>query len=139
MQYVRPVSKRLQWSLGAAVTDVGATSFGNSGAEPIPQNVAVGSAVVYTLGFIKLTSTMDLRHLMDSTDFKKKTHMGVELGLPFINLDAGVDQVYFNFGASFDIWICRLSLLSYEEENGSFVGLNPERRYSISMDLKFNL
>ena len=86
-----------------------------------------------------MTTTFDLRHLLDTTDFKKKSHIGFELGLPFINLDAGVDQVYINYGASVDIWLTRVSILSYEEENGSFVGLNPERRYSLTIDLKFNL
>ncbi|MBC7690332.1 MAG: hypothetical protein H7222_01060 [Methylotenera sp.] len=137
-QYVRPLNKRLKVSGGVALTDVGGTSFG-AGPDPIPQNLSAGGAAEYTLGLSKLICTYDWRHITDATDWRKKSHLGAELALPLLSLYGGVDQTYITYGASFDIWIIKVTGVSYAEENGSFIGQNPERRYTLRLDLKFTL
>jgi hypothetical protein len=138
MQYVKPIHKGLKFSAGMALTDIGATNFGN-GPDPIPQNLSAGVAATYELGIGQLITTYDWRHITDATDWRKKSHLGAELALPMLSLYGGVNQTYLTYGAGFDVWVIKVTALTYGEENGSFIGQNPERRYSLRLDFKFAL
>jgi hypothetical protein len=137
-QYSFKLNNKFSFSSGIVYTDIGDTSF-DSGAMAIKGNLAFGLAGKYTYGQSGLTVSYDYRHIRDETDWRKKNHLGLELQLPIMSLYGGVNQVYFTYGAGFDLWLFRITAMSYVEEHGSFVFQNPERRYSLRAALKFNL
>jgi len=137
-QYVYKPSKNVRMSFGASYMDIGDTSFGEKAA-PITGNLTLGVAGQFTYGLTKLTATYDYRHILDRTDWRKKNHLGLEVGLPLISLYGGVNEVFLTYGAALDLWLFRLTAYSYAIEHGSFIYQNSERRYAARLALKFDL
>lgn len=137
-QYIHHFSNRLDVSLGLAFTDVGDTAFGPL-ADTIKSNLTAGLAVKYALRISQLVFTYDYRHILDQTDWRKKSHLGIELGLPFISLYGGINQVSLTYGAMMDLWWFRITTLTYVEELGSFVHQDSMRRWVLKLGMKFNL
>ncbi len=137
-QYLHKVNKRLTLSGGVAMTDIGNTSFGPK-AMAIEQNLTSGVAAKYSYGHSSLTLSYDYRHMLAPVDWRKKNHLGAELAFPFLRLWGGLDQVYFTYGGSVDLWLARISLVSWKEEFGAFVHQNPARHYTLHLSMKFEL
>jgi len=137
-QYLRSMNKFMKFMAGVAYTDVGDTNFGN-GPAPIKGNLSLGIAGSVGIRNTKITLALDKRHLLEQTDWRKKTHVGLEFGLPLVSLYAGISQVYLTYGLSFDLWLFKLTAASYAEEQGSFVHQDPVRRYMLRLGLKFSL
>lgn len=138
-QYQYTVSKNLTLGAALVMTNVGDTSFANPADQPIKSNMTAGLAATYKLRKIKAILDFDYQHILQDMDFGSKTHVGLELQVPFINLDCGLDQMNLTYGASFDIWILRISAASYAQELASYAGQNPERRYALHIALKFGI
>ena len=125
-------------SAGLVYTDIGDTTFGGK-ADAIKANLATGVAFQYSLNVSKLTLTSDYRHILNETDWRKKIHFGMEFALPMVTLYGGLNQVTFTYGAGIDVWLFRLTVLSYSEEEGSFVHQDGMRRWVLKLALKFEL
>jgi hypothetical protein len=137
-QYLFYLNSRFTLSYGIAYTDVGDTTF-DSIAQRIKGNLSNGVAATYNLGRGKISMIYDYRHVLDDTDWRKKNHVGLEVQMPFISIYGGINQVYYTYGAAFDVWLFRITGFSYAEEHGSFAHQNPERRYGMRAGLKFDL
>jgi hypothetical protein len=74
---------------------------------------------------------VDLTHTIgEDRDIPKRLHMGVELALPMIlSLRLGLNQGYFTYGVSADLWALKLDFASYTEEVGAHAGQRQDRRY----------
>jgi hypothetical protein len=129
-QYLKPTSERVTLLAGLAWTNIGATSFGD-GPDPIPQNLSLGLGAQFKFGITRLTLAYDWRHLTAETDWRKKQHFGAELKLPMVSLLAGYAKNALSYGVIGDVWLARATLVTYMEENGSYLGQNPERRYAL--------
>ncbi len=138
-QYIRRFGKNLVLSAGLAFTDVGDTYFGGSVA-PVRNNLGFGfAATYYTARQVKLTFAYDYQNILDNTDWRKRNHVGLAIGLPLFDLYGGINQTYLTYGASFDIFVFKLSALSYAEEQGAFSFQDGERRWALRLDLKLGL
>ncbi|MEK7690617.1 MAG: hypothetical protein AAB425_06325 [Bdellovibrionota bacterium] len=137
-QVVYRVSQNLNFYLGSAFTEAGDVAFG---ADPEPQrgNLAFGTALQYNLRFFKVNVAYDYRRILDETDWRKKNHLGIELILPIVTIYAGINQVYLTYGAAVDLWLFKLTALTYAEEEGSFVHIDPDRRYMARFDFTLTL
>lgn len=138
-QIVEHVSDRFQLMTGMAYNQIGGVSFGDSGAAPLPGDLSVGVAARYKLTGAGVTVSADYRNINVSTDWRMRTHLGTELALPLISLYAGLSQMYFCYGASFDIWLAKITALSYVDETGDLLGQDPERRYIVQVSFGFGL
>lgn len=135
-QYLRKVGKRLTLSGAAVMTDLGHTHFDDPKAMPQASNLTLGFAAAYNLKRIKLTYALDYAHALEDMDFRGHLHTGVELQFPFITISGGFNQMNLTYGASFDLWIFRITAASYAEEMASLSGQNSERRYALRIALK---
>lgn len=126
------------FGLGAAFTNIGDVSFGTQ-PEALRGNLSVGGFVAYSLKKTKITLAYDYRNILQDTDWRKKNHVGLEIALPFVSLYGGINQVYATYGAAFDAWLFRVTAVSYEDDLGSFVHLDPVRKYVVKVALKFDL
>ncbi len=158
-QYQLPIRSRQEYTVALVYHNVGRTSFGKftdrERPEPEEENITIGVAARfpfgaktnrraarrhgYTRSVDNLTIALDYSHLNVSTDkepFPKHFHFGANLSLPFISIQAGFNQLYFTMGASVDIGIARISLLTYKEEIGAHAGQDGDRRYLFSTTIK---
>jgi hypothetical protein len=139
VQYILPLSDRVTAYLGSAMTDLSNTTF-TGGADPIEENLALGAALRFHLGMNELTLAYQANALTTrAIDWKQRNHLGLEWKLPLLSLYGGIHQVYFTYGTAFDLWILRVTALSYAQELGTYVRQDPNRRYMLKFDLKFSL
>lgn len=136
--YVHPFSDRLTLSLGSAFLDIGDTHFASE-ADPIRGNWSLGAALRYEMPAFHVLLAYDYRNILEDTDWRQKNHLGVELGFPMFRIYGGINQVYLTYGVAFDIWVFRLTAYSYGQELGTFVRQDPDRRYSLRLDFKFDI
>ena len=139
-QGVRRVNKRWELFAGLAYTDIGGTSFANAEtSHRIEQNLKTGLAAKYHYGPSHILMSFDYQYLNAVTDWRKKTHLGLEVKIPVFSAFLGVNQVYLTYGGSFDIWIMKVTAASYKEELGSYVYQKPERRYVLRVSMNLDI
>lgn len=63
----------------------------------------------------------------------KHLHAGINLDIPILSFQVGVNQSALSLGTSFDIGIARVSAATWGEELGSFAGQRVDRRYLLSV------
>ena len=136
-QYITPIGKKFKLSLGAAYTDIGGTTF-SSGADKVEGNLSVGAAGQFEVQGIDFTIAYDYRNILDDTDWRLRNHLGLEIKIPMIELYAGWGQTYLSYGVGFNLWIMKITALSYGEELATFAKQDSDRRYLLRLDFKFS-
>ena len=92
------------------------------------------------LGLAHILAAYDYRNILESAyDWRKRNHLGLEVAFPILSIYAGLYQSYLTFGAGFDLFFFRINAVSYATELGTLVGQDPNRRYQLRFDFKFNL
>lgn len=137
-QFIYSFDKRMKASLGTSYTEIGDLNFGD-GPEHQKGNLSFGAAFQYEVSKLKAIIAYDYAHVLAKTDWRKKNHLGVELAIPFISVYGGINQVFLTYGGSVDLWLIRFTALSYAEEVGSYVHVDPQRRYMMKVAFKFDL
>lgn len=156
IQYRLPTKGRTEFTTSFVWHDMGRTTFGGreiaNRPTPIEDNMVAGFAVRLPIGGKQnrrlerrygpkrstshLTFAADYSHLnygLDREHFPKHIHLGMNLDLPLLSLQAGLNQTSLTFGTSFDIGIIRVAAATYAEELGSYAGQRRDRRYLISV------
>ena len=135
-QYLYNVSPHTKVMSGLSVTDVPNINFSGRTAMDQPMAVNWGLGVkggynqyTYSLGF-------DIRNIFQSTAFTNKLHFGGEFSMELLSFYLGFNQLFLTYGVAFDLWIMRVSLVSYGEESGYFYDQNSSRRYLFQFDFK---
>jgi hypothetical protein len=136
VQYVYHIDKKTDAFAGASITDIGNTKFSDPHASEIPMNPSIGVGYKKTYDLMKLSIDADLRNLNQSTAFCNKTHVGADLAIPLFDFMVGLSQLYPTFGVSVDVWILKVSALSYGDELGVDYDQVPSRRYLLQVDFK---
>ena len=134
MQYVDRVNKDSKVFFGTSVTDIANTKFSDSHAAEIPMNISLGFGAEQRLEIFKMKFDFDLRNITAETAFVNKTHVGAEISMPLFDIDLGLNQMNFTYGVTFDIWILRISAVSYVEEYGIFFHQEASRKYLLKFD-----
>ena len=156
LQYRIPTNDRTEVTTSFVWHDIGKTSFGSfsDGNTPVRRedNMVVGLGVRFPIGGKKsrrlerrfgptrssnhLTFAFDYSHLnysMDKEQFPKHAHLGMNLDLPLLSLQVGLNQTSLTTGFAFDIGVLRLAFATYGEELGSYGGQRRDRRYILSL------
>lgn len=138
LQHVFNLNPRFTLSSGLVYTDIGDTSFGGA-QDPLHSNLTWGAAASYTLYRVKFTMAYDYRHILAETDFRKRNHLGFEVGIPWFSLYGGFSQVNITYGVGMDLWMFKVIAAKYTEQLGSIVRQNSEERWSIKIALKIDI
>lgn len=156
IQYRLPTKGRTEFNTSFVWHDIGKTSFGKHMSQNRPQrideNMVAGFAIRFPIGGRKnrrlerrygpgrstnhLTFAADYSHLnysLDKEHLPKHLHFGMNLDLPLLSIQAGLNQTSLSFGASFDIGIVKVAAATYGEEMGSYGGQRRDRRYVLSV------
>lgn len=128
--------------LAASWMDVGTTTFLVETGQPKPpkinDNRTVGVSAGFDLKVIDMTAALDIRHINEPSEpIGKKMHLGLEMGLPFVDVRAGISQGYTTYGATVDLLIMRLDVASYGVELGEYPGQDEDRRIQAQLVMEF--
>lgn len=136
IQYVYKTGRNSRFSVGASFTDLTWTRFNLPSAQDIEPALGAGIGYRQEYDSFQYSVGLDFRNLLQSTGFSNKVHFGGEAKLAIWSVYFGFNQLYLSFGAALDIWITKISLVTYGEENGYFFNQNPSRRYLLQVDVK---
>ena len=138
LQLIYKLKRNLTFQSGLVMTDVGGTSFSSS-ADMIKSNLTLGLAGIYKSSDLTATLAYDYAHILESADWKKKSHLGLELKFSILSLYSGLSEFYPTYGAGLNILMLHLMYLSYAEELSSVAGQNAERRQMVELAVRFSL
>lgn len=112
----------------------------------VPLSIGIGSAITPRLGPFRTKVGLDIEDVLfnttDDTSLLKRTHLGAELQIPpffkqrkkkevpFLSLQAGLNQVYYTAGLNINIWrLLQIGVATYGEELGPVAGDKEDRRF----------
>ncbi len=132
-------------SLSLVYRNAGTTTFsheeGAGAPPPIDSEFVVGGAFKISGGLIDITPVLDYR-FANRTDIAvgKKLHLGVEVGLPLIDLRAGLNQGYYSAGVGLNLGLMHIDAATYGVELGAYPGQLEDRRYvaQLTIELGFD-
>lgn len=108
--------------LGLSVLDIADTKFKiKTGTEPLPtqeMTINFGSSFSTGWGPFHQTFSFDLHPLNQPMPFGRRMHLGYQLKILMIELMAGVNGGYLNYGVGLDLWPFRLTAGFYSTELG---------------------
>lgn len=156
LQYRLPTPGRTEVTTSFVWHDIGNTSFGTAQQQNAPtrieQNMVAGLGLRFPIGGKKnrrlerrygptrstshLSFAFDYSHLnknWSEEHFPKHSHVGMNLDLPILSIQVGLNQTSLTLGTSFDIGIIKIALATYGEEVGSYGGQKVDRRYLLSI------
>ncbi len=156
LQYRLPFEGKTEVTTSFVWHDIGNTSFGGMQTQTTPtrinQNMVGGLGLRFPIGGTKnrrmerrfgptrstsnLSFAFDYSHLNVSVNeehLPKHIHLGMNLDLPILSLQVGLNQTSITYGTSFDLGIIQISLASYAEEVGTYGGQKTDRRYLLSI------
>ena len=126
--------------------NVGNTTFRAGLGEEAPptemQDMLVGASLLIDLPLIQIAPALEVRHLNDGdVQIGNKIHMGVEMGLPLIDLRAGLYQGYYTYGVGLNLGILKIDAASWGVELGGYPGQFESRRYMVqaSINIGFDM
>lgn len=130
--YTLPWIEWAQTDIGFTIQHLPEMGFGGAMNQETQANLGIaakkgfgGFNVVTALDYVDLTHTIG-----EDRDFAKRLHMGAELEFPLIlSLRVGLNQGYFSYGVSADLWALKLDFAAYGEEAGAYAGQREDRRY----------
>ncbi|MBY0471749.1 hypothetical protein K2X30_11335 [bacterium] len=133
------LNDRFKITGGLSLQDVGGTKFSSGGGDTIPQNLSMGFGVKYDLGPNSLLLGFDYQQMSTDTDWRKRVHLGFAWEMPVLALYAGMNQVSFTYGASFNLWFFKIYAYSTAEELATYAQQDTERRYFLRIATSINL
>lgn len=160
MQFQLPFKGRSEYTLSFVWHDIGDTTFGKhteaDRPESIEQNMTLGFAARFPIGgkanrrtarrfghprsSSSLVFSFDYSHLnlgLDEVHFAKHLHFGMNLSLPILSFQAGMNQSSLTLGIGADLGAIKVNAATYAEELGDYAGQRPDRRYLISIATGF--
>ena len=121
--------------------NIGGTSFiADKGSKELPsdeEDMALGMALDIDAGLVSITPALEIKHLNHTDEqLGKKIHLGVELGLPLMDIRAGFYQGYYTLGAGLSLGFLRIDAATYGVEIGEYQGQLEDRRYIAQLTLE---
>ncbi|MCX7977675.1 MAG: hypothetical protein N2578_01590, partial [Bdellovibrionaceae bacterium] len=124
--------------------DVGDTSFMPSGSGGTPDilrnNLSAGVGFIGDYPGFDFRTGIEYRRILNTgIQSGKKLHLGLELGLPLLDLQIGLNQGYPSYGVGIDLGFLHLQTVSYTEEAGVYPGQTPQSRLLLSLSMGFSV
>ena len=122
--------------------NIGDTSFRAAAGDPRPPSepadMRVGASMLFDLPLVSIAPAIEIRQINQAGDeqIMKKVHMGVEIGLPIIDLRAGLHQGYYTAGVGVDLGLLQLDAATWGVELGGYPGQLESRRYMVQVSMR---
>ena len=138
LQFVYRAGKEWTLMAGTAFTNFGDIAI-PGGAMPLYGDLGAGIAARYEKKGLSMLLAWDVKHLTDITDWRKLSHLGIEVGVSMFSFYAGFYQVFPCAGVGLNFWLLKTTLSTYATENGSIAFQDPERRWMLNTTLRLPL
>ncbi|MDF1615541.1 hypothetical protein [Desulfurivibrio dismutans] len=130
-------------TVGLSVLNFGDTSFGKAGTIPMTVNlgVSVSPEIRYFNRLVLAADYVDLfNNYEEDSDFMKRVRLGAGLHIwdrrwSTLEVQAGLYQGHYTFGADLRLAILSLGFVTYAEELGAYSGQDADRRYMLRMNI----
>ena len=127
------------FTAGLSALDIGTTRFSKTrGTGKVPdQDMTINSGIAFKedFGFFDYTLSGDIHPINGPTDLSRKFHLGSELSLPLLTLDAGWSEGYLSYGASIKFWPIKITTGFYGVEVGSHYREQEAKRFILYVSL----
>lgn len=103
--------------------------------------MSVGAALDVDAGLVSVMPVFDFKYLNRAdVQLGKKIHLGVEIGIPMIDIRAGFSEGYYTLGMGLNLGLFRMDAATYGVELGEYPGQREDRRYVVefTMELGFD-
>ena len=101
------------------------------------QDMQVGASLLLNAWLVHILPSVEIRELNDSSvQIGDKMHLGLELGLPLLDLRAGLYQGYVSYGFGLNLGLLELEGASWATELGGYPGQLPSRRYMVQLTFR---
>tara|TARA_B100000925_G_scaffold291479_1_gene279682 strand:- start:6059 stop:7189 length:1131 start_codon:yes stop_codon:yes gene_type:complete len=109
-------------NFGASLLDAFGTKFkkvdGETAPSEIPMQLRTGFSFKQTLPALHYILSVDAGPVLADIDWKRKLHVGFELGIPLIDFFMGWSEGYMSYGFRTDFWIFNIIAGLYGQELG---------------------
>ncbi len=136
LQYIQPIGRHVTSQFGLSYQNLGGVNFDSDTAEDIPGNLAMGGAVTFGRTQGTITVAYDVRQINQEVDFRKRSHLGVEVKIPMLTFWGGINQTYLTYGGAVDFWLARAGFVVYKEEQGALSFKRPDNRWMLRLEIK---
>ena len=113
-------------SLGASILDAFDTKFTRyEGGRDLPNQemlVNTGLAWTYSSTLIDYTLALDVHPVNETLPFMRRVHVGLDIGVPLLNVMFGWNGGYLSYGASINALIGKFTVGIYGIETGTSYG-----------------
>ncbi|MBY0416126.1 MAG: hypothetical protein K2Q18_18280, partial [Bdellovibrionales bacterium] len=127
------------FTAGLSVLDVGSTRFTKTeGIGDVPkQDMTVNSGIAYKqdFGILDYTLAADIRPITSTIDLSRKFHLGAEVSLPVVTLNAGWSEGYISYGGTVKFWPFKLTAGFYGVELGTKFREQEAKRFIVYLSL----
>jgi hypothetical protein len=129
--------------VGAAWKNVGETHYRSEGTTPIPidkNDVNLGVGFMINLPLISITPSIEVKHITnEDLQIARKINMGVEIGLPLLDIRGGFSEGYYTAGVGVNLGLFRIDAATYGVEMGDYPGQQEDRRYVAEFTMELGL
>lgn len=134
----------VQPTLSFVWKNIGNTKFSlDEGSQAPPtekQEWVLGGSLMVDAWLAHIAPSLEFKHMNDDdAQLGKKVHIGLEIGIPFIDLRVGVHQGYLSYGAGLDIGPLRIDAASWGVEVGGYPGQLEARQYMVQAAIRLGL
>lgn len=123
--------------------NMGRTVYRSDNGSDIPSddnNIILGMGARLHLPGVTITPEIDYTHLnLTNVQLMRKFNMGVEVGLPLLDLRAGFSEGYYSLGAGVSLGPLRVDAATYGVELGEYPGQKEDRRYMLELSLNLDV
>lgn len=101
-------------------------------------DITLGVGLAFETPLLSIAPAVDVRRLNDTNvQITRKLNLGVEVGLPLLDIRGGFHEGYYTYGLGVNLGVLRVDAATYGVELGAYPGQMEDRRYlvEVTMDL----
>jgi hypothetical protein len=131
-------------SLSFVYRNLGHTTFsrdeGASAPPAIAPEMIAGASLSVNLPLLSITPAIEYRYISwPNVPMGSNLGLGLELGLPLLNLRGGMSQGYYTAGAGIDLGIIQADVATWGVELGAYPGQAVDRRYMAQLTIQLGI
>ena len=130
-------------AISAAWKNMGETRFRSENLDEIPSeknNMTLGVGLNFDFPLVSLRPAIDVNYLNDAElQLMRKINLGMEVGLPMLDLRAGFHEGYYTLGVGLNMGLFRVDAATYGVELGDYPGQVEDRRYVAQFTMQIGL
>ncbi|MEK6553807.1 MAG: hypothetical protein AABZ31_01090, partial [Bdellovibrionota bacterium] len=124
--------------------NIGNTSFSlDEGSKAPPtekQEWVMGGSLMVDAWLVHIAPSLEFKHMNDDEgQLGKKIHLGLEVGIPFVDLRVGLHQGYLSYGVGLDVGPITIDAASWGVELGGYPGQLEARQYMVQATIRLGL